>query len=101
MFGRASSRPIQKLETDPGIAIVPCEALSKGSPEMRKNYLPSLVGGNEQLVGENAIAFSCSEAGNFHLASGSQVAFGPEIGAGAQRPDASPLTSNPEGGTVL
>jgi hypothetical protein len=32
-----------------------------------------LVGGNEQLVGENAIAFSCSEAGNFHLASGSQT----------------------------
>jgi hypothetical protein len=40
---------------------------------MRKNHLPNLVGGNEQLVGENAIAFSCSEAGNFHLASGSQT----------------------------
>jgi hypothetical protein len=76
MFGRASSTPIQKLETDPGIAIVPCEALSKGTPELRKNHLPSLIGGNEQLVGENAIAFSCSEAGNFHLAAGSQVAFG-------------------------
>jgi hypothetical protein len=33
MFGRASSTPIQKLETDPGIAIVPCEALSKGPPK--------------------------------------------------------------------
>jgi hypothetical protein len=32
MFGRASSRPVQKLEADPGIAIVPCEALSMGSP---------------------------------------------------------------------
>jgi hypothetical protein len=73
MFGRASSRPIQKLETDPDIAIVPCEALSKGTPELRKNHLPSLVGGNEQMVGENAIAFSCSEAGNFYLAAGSQV----------------------------
>jgi hypothetical protein len=27
MFGRASSTPIQKLETDPSIAIVPCEAV--------------------------------------------------------------------------
>jgi hypothetical protein len=41
MFGRASSTPIQKLETDPGIAILPCEALSKGPPEMKKNHLPS------------------------------------------------------------
>jgi hypothetical protein len=42
MFGRAFSGPIQKLEVDPGIAIVPCEALSKGGlPEMRKNHLPS------------------------------------------------------------
>jgi hypothetical protein len=43
MFGRASSRPIQKLETDPdpGIAIVPCEALSKGPPEMRKITYPA------------------------------------------------------------
>jgi hypothetical protein len=42
MFGRAFSGPIQKPEADPGIAIVPCEALSKGSlPEMRKNQLPS------------------------------------------------------------
>jgi hypothetical protein len=78
MFGRASSRPVQKLETDPDIAIVPCEALSKGTPEMRKNHLPSLVGGNEQMVGENAIAFSCSEAGNFHLAAGSQTFSGRE-----------------------
>jgi hypothetical protein len=78
MFGRASSRSVQKLETDPDIAIVPCEALSKGTPEMRKNHLPSLVGGNEQMVGENAIAFSCSEAGNFHLAAGSQTFSGRE-----------------------
>jgi hypothetical protein len=78
MFGRASSRPVQKLETDPGIAIVPCEALSKGTPEMGKNHLPSLVGGNEQMVGENAIAFSCSEARNFHLAAGSQTFSGRE-----------------------
>jgi|SRR5258708_32726587 hypothetical protein len=40
MFGRVSSTPIQKLETDPGILIVPCEALSKGPPEMKKNHLP-------------------------------------------------------------
>jgi hypothetical protein len=85
MFGRASSRPIQKLETDPGIAIVPCEALSKGTPELRKNHLPSLVGGNEQLVGENAIAFSCSEAGNSISLRGRRLpsagtANGPETG---------------------
>jgi hypothetical protein len=30
------------------------------------------------MVGENAIAFSCSEAGNFHLATGSQTFFGPQ-----------------------
>src|SRR5271163_2872574 len=79
MFGRASSRPVQKLETDPDIAIVPCEALSKGTPEPRKNHLPSLVGGNEQMVGENAIVFSCSEARNFYLAAGSQISSGREL----------------------
>jgi hypothetical protein len=41
MFGRASSRPVQKLETDPGIAIVPCEVLSKGAPETKKIHLLS------------------------------------------------------------
>jgi hypothetical protein len=35
-FGRVSSRPTQKLGVDLGIAIVPCEALSKGASEMRK-----------------------------------------------------------------
>jgi hypothetical protein len=35
-FGRVSSRPTQKLGVDLGIAIVPCEALSRGAPEMRK-----------------------------------------------------------------
>src|SRR5258705_10482420 len=72
-FGRVSSRPTQKLGVDLGIGIVPCEALSKGGPRNEKNHLRSLVGGNEQMVGENAIAFSCSEAGNFHLAAGSQT----------------------------
>jgi hypothetical protein len=97
MFGHASSRPVQKLETDPDIAIVPCEALSKGTPEMRKNHLPSLVGGNEQMVGENAIAFSCSEAGNFHLAAGSQTFSGREELRGAlwSRPGAA---TRPKGG---
>jgi len=76
-FGRVSSRPTQKLGVDLGIAIVPCEALSKGGPRNEKNHLRSLVGGNEQMVGENAIAFSCSEAGKFHLAAGSDF-FGPQ-----------------------
>jgi hypothetical protein len=57
IFGRASSRPVQKLETDPGIAIVPCEALSKGAPfEMRKNTA-QLVGGNAELVVEKSHRF--------------------------------------------
>jgi len=60
MIGRASSGPIQKLEADPGMAIVPCEALSKGSPVEKSPT--QLVGGNAQLVGRKAIAFSCSEA---------------------------------------
>ncbi len=68
MFGRAFSRPIQKLETDPSIAIVPCEALSKRAPQSGEKSLTQLVGGNAELVGENAIAFSCSEGRNFHLA---------------------------------
>src|SRR3984893_18841276 len=41
-FGRVSSRPTQKLGVDLGIAIVPCEALSKGGPpEMRKITYPA------------------------------------------------------------
>ena len=78
-FGRVSSRPTQKLGVDLGIAIVPCEAPSKGGPRNEKNHLRSLVGGDEQMVGENAIAFSCSEAGNFHLATGSQTFSGQEL----------------------
>ena len=65
MFGRASSRPIQKLEADPGIAIVPYEALSKGTPRNEEKSLTQLVGGNAQLVGRKAIAFSCSELWEF------------------------------------
>jgi hypothetical protein len=65
MFGRASSRPIQKLEADPGIAIVPYEALSKGTPRNEEKSLTQLVGGNAQLVGRKAIAFSCSEPWEF------------------------------------
>src|SRR5260370_29148847 len=65
MFGRASSRPMQKLEADPGIAIVPYEALSKGAPRNEEKSLTQLVGGNAQLVGRKAIAFSCSEPWEF------------------------------------
>jgi hypothetical protein len=67
MFGRAFSGPIQKPEADPGIAIVPCEALSKGSPRNEEKSSTQLVVGNAQLVGRKAIAFSCSEPRDFRL----------------------------------
>jgi hypothetical protein len=50
MFGRASSRPVQKLETDPDIAIVPREALSKGTPEIKITYPAWSVEMNKWLV---------------------------------------------------
>jgi len=54
MFGRASSRPIQKLEADPCIAILPCEAISKG--KLGKITYP--VGRRKCTVGrKNTIAF--------------------------------------------
>ena len=50
-FGRASSRPTQKLGVDLGIAIVLCEALSRGPPEMRKiTYATWSVEMSEWLV---------------------------------------------------
>jgi hypothetical protein len=50
-FGRVSSRPTQKLGVDLGIAIVPCEALSRGAPEMRKiTYAAWSVEMNKWLV---------------------------------------------------
>jgi hypothetical protein len=59
MFGRAFSRPIQKLEADPGIAIVLWKALSRGPARNEDESLPvSLVGDNAQLVVKKAIAFS-------------------------------------------
>ena len=66
MFGRASSRTIQKPEADPGIAIVLCEVLSKGPPEIRRLTV-QLVGGNAQLVSKNH-RFFMKLAGTFHLA---------------------------------
>jgi len=57
MFGRASSRTIQKPEADPGIAIVLCEVLSKGPPEIRRLTV-QLVGGNAQLVSKNHLFFT-------------------------------------------
>jgi hypothetical protein len=41
MLGRASSRPIQKPEADPGIVIVLCEALSKGAARNEEDSLSS------------------------------------------------------------
>jgi hypothetical protein len=67
MFGRAFSGPVQKLAADPGMAVVPREALSKGSPRNEKKSPTQLVGGNAQLVCGKTIAFSCSEPGNFRL----------------------------------
>jgi hypothetical protein len=52
--------------------MVPCEAFSKGFPRAKKS-LTQLVGGNAQSVGRKAIAFSCSEPGNFRLVAGSQT----------------------------
>src|SRR5712664_4023557 len=75
MFGRASSRPIQKLEADPCIAILPCEALSKGPPPPKLGKITYPVGRRKCTVGrKNAIAFSCSEPRNFQLAAGSRGA---------------------------
>jgi hypothetical protein len=96
MFGRASSTPIQKLETGPGIAIVPCEALSKGPPEMKK-ITTQLVGGNARLVGENAIAFPCSEARNFHFGAGLQGSYGPRRKAARSRRTGCPAPRGREG----
>jgi hypothetical protein len=47
MFGGASSRPTQTLKSDPGLAIAPLEALSRG-PQMKKNPFP--VGSVEMPV---------------------------------------------------
>jgi len=65
MFGCASSTPIQKLETDPGIATVPCEALSKGGLRNEEKSLTQLVGGNARLVGEMRSLFRVVTPGIF------------------------------------
>jgi hypothetical protein len=68
----------------------------KGAPEMKK-ITTQLVGGNGRLVGENAIAFPCSEARNFHFGAGLQGSYGPRRKAARSRRTGCPAPRGREG----